>query len=434
MKAWRSNGCVLACGFVVMGLAPVTEAGPYSAGLNDNSNPHDAPIPGFIGPHGAGKARIPDGFGNFQNPENRVNPLFFAWASDYSDYERSDSDRSFSDPTYGLGAVTGDNFDVVSLGDLKADQILTGNEPGKITLHFTKPIRNLSGADFTIFENGFISANNTGGAGIGGVFAELAYVEVSADGVNFRRFNPTSLTPSAVGAYGTINPTNIHNLAGKHVNAYGDCWGTPFDIAQIGLDEISYIRLVDIPGNGTFKDSAGNSIYDSWRTVGSGGFDLEAVGSISTLITFAEWPLLEELPANSRGPMDDPDNDGIPNLLEYAFALSPSTKDAPNSGWYHEVVQEGVAAFTEIIATRDERLADLTREVQFSDDLIQWTTIARSVGGGSFIAVNGFSPAISDVSKSAIASVGVIREDRVRDTRPLNSSSKRFHRLKISRN
>ncbi len=205
----------------------LAHAGPYSAGLNDNANPYDAPVPGFVGPHGAGKARIDDGTGEFQNPNNRVNPLFFAWASGISSYQRSDADAGFNEPEYALGPVTGDNFDVVSLGDLTAAQITAGNPAGRITLRFARPIRNLSGADFVIFENGFTSGFNTGGSGIGGVFAELAYVEVSADGVNFQRFNPTSLTPSAVGGYGSINPTNVYNLAGKHVNSYGDCWGTP---------------------------------------------------------------------------------------------------------------------------------------------------------------------------------------------------------------
>lgn len=413
--------------------APLAIAGPYSLGINDNGNVYDAPVPGFTGPHGAGKARLDDGEGNISNPDNRVNPLFFAWASGYSDYQRSDNDASFDDPELSLGPVTGDNFDVVSLGDMTAAQITAGNEPGRITLHFTKPIKNLSGADFVIFENGFFSNSNQGGAGIGGVFAELAYVEVSADGVNFRRFDSTSLTPAAVGGYGTVNPTNIHNLAGKHVNAYGESWGTPFDLSQVGLAEISHIRIVDIPGNGAFKDRQGNPIYDSWRTFGSGGFDLEAVGSISTLIRFSEWPALAELPANQRGPMNDPDGDGIPNLLEYAFCLSPGKADAPNAGWHHEVIQERGAGFVEIVSTRDERLQDLVREIQVTEDLGTWTTIAKSIGGAAYLPENGFFPAISHTSKSEVASVGVIRQDRIRDTRPMSGNTKRFYRVKISR-
>lgn len=409
------------------------QAGPYSTGWNDPANIHDAPVPGFTGPHGAGQARIPDGNDGFQNPGNRVNPLFFAWASDYSDYVRSDADAGFGDPSYGLGPVTGDNFDIVSLGDLTAPQLAAGDSPGAITLHFIKPIRDLSGADFVIFENAFISVHNTGGTGIGGVFAELAYVEVSADGVNFFRFNPVSLTPSTVGAYGSIDPTNVHNLAGKHVNAYGDSWGTPFDISQTGLTEITHVRLVDIPGRGDFKDGAGNPVYDAWRTFGSGGFDLEAVGSISTLMTFGEWPLLEALAPGSNGEADDPDKDGIPNLLEYAFALDPSKADAPGTGWSHQLHTDEGGSFVEVVTLRDERGTDLVRDIQASEDLLVWTTLARSIAGGPFLPQNGFLPLVTDQRAGGIASVGVIREDRIRDTRPITGSSMRFYQLKVTR-
>ncbi|GAA5125078.1 hypothetical protein JIN84_13580 [Luteolibacter yonseiensis] len=419
--------------FAAMLTIPTVQAGPYSAGLDDRANSYDAPVPGFVGPHGVGKARIDDGTGQFQNPNNRVNPLFFAWASNCSSYERSDTDAGFNEPEYALGPVTGDNFDVVSLGDLTAAQITTGNPAGRITLKFTKPIRNLSGADFVIFENGFISGFNTGGSGSGGVYAELAYVEVSADGVNFVRFNPVSLTPSAVGAYGTINPTNVYNLAGKHVNAYGDCWGTPFDIGQTGLSEISHIRLVDVPGSGAYKDGGNRSIFDSWRTFGSGGFDLEAVGSISTPMTFGQWPLLAELPANMRTTTADPDNDGIPNLMEYAFGLLPWEKNPKGTGWRCQTITVGAESFYEFTTLRDERCMDLVRDLQVSSDLKIWTTLARSTAGGVFLPQNGFTPLISDQRVGDLASVGVMREDRIRDTRPVSESAKRFYRLSITR-
>jgi hypothetical protein len=47
---------------------------------------------------------------------------------------------------------------------------------------------------------------------------------------------------------------------------------------QVNLHGIRFVRLIDIPGDGSFHDSAGRSIYDAWLTYGSGGFDLEAIG------------------------------------------------------------------------------------------------------------------------------------------------------------
>jgi len=134
----------------------------------------------------------------------------------------------------------------------------------------------------------------------------LAYVEVSSNGLDFARFSSVSLTPDRMGAYGTIEISRIHNLAGKHPNASGVCTGTPFDLRDLAghphvisgavdLNDIRYVRIVDVPGRGDFVDRAtehvapgtwpewphyaqDHPIYDAWPTWGSGGFDLEAVG------------------------------------------------------------------------------------------------------------------------------------------------------------
>ena len=416
-----SGGWLLAAGFVA--------AGPYSAALDDPVNPYDAPVPGFIGRHGIGKARLQSGVdenGNpvFQNPDNYVNPLFFAWAGSVVDYNRADGDLSYSDPSRALGEVTGANFDVVSLGDLTASRIAAGNPVGSITLELARPVRNLSGADFVVFENGLVARSNTGGAGSGGILAELAYVEVSSNGLDFVRFPPTSLTPSAVGGYGSISATNVYNLAGKHVNSYATSWGTPFDLAQVGLQEVTHIRLVDIPGDGSFKDRAGSSIYDAWLTFGSGGFDLEAVGVISSAMTYDQWPPLQHLAISQRGAADDPDGDGLPNLLEYAFGRSPWQADAGGAGPNFREM--------EFCFTRDERLVDLTYSVQVSGSLASgsWTTLASSVGGTPLQAAAGKFPVISESPASGISSIGVFREVRIREASPGPQS---YFRIEISR-
>lgn len=422
-----------------LGMAAITAAlalplmaGPYSAALNDPTNPHDAPVPGFMGPHGPGMARLTTGLIDesgdpvFENPGNYVNPLFFAWAGTVADYQASEFvSAAYADSALGLGPVTGDNFDVVSLGDMTPTAIAAGSPPGTITLEFAKPIRNLSGADFVIFENGHIAQSEQGGAGIGGIFAELAYVEVSADGTNFVRIPATSLTAAAVGGYGSLDPTNIHNLAGKHLNAYGKSWGTPFDLTASGLPQITHIRLVDIPGNGAFHDASNHSIYDAWKTFGSGGFDLEAVGAVSTSMTYAEWPPLANLAPEDQAPDADPDQDGLPNLLEYAFATVP---------WAADTAVQSIAmnnGHAEITFRRDERLTDLVYEVQASSTLTanDWQTIATSTGGAPFQGANGHTPVISETSADPIQSIGVIRKTTVRDTA---AAGRRFLRVKVT--
>ena len=245
-----------------------------------------------------------------------INPVFRGWATAIADYQPADGvDAMWADPNQALGPATGDNFDIVSLGELDADQIALGVTPGYITLTFADPcdpndegiVHNNLGYDFVVFENGLISQFSTANGSMEGqILAELAYVEVSSNGTDFVRFPSVSLTPEPVGAYGTIDIADVHSLAGKHPNAGGFCIGTPFDLedlanlpaavdARVDINDVRYVRLVDVSGAGDFFDEAtahvvpgtepeglnypqNHPIYDAWPTRGSAGFDLEAVG------------------------------------------------------------------------------------------------------------------------------------------------------------
>jgi hypothetical protein len=246
-----------------------------------------------------------------------LNPIFRGWATEVVEYSPADQVLSgvWDDPTKALGPATGQSFDVVSLGELDQKEIAQGLAPGHITLAFGDPhdpnnraaIRNGQGYDFAVFENAFLSQFTTlQGSLKGQMAAELAYVEVSTNGRDFVRFPSVSLTPGAVGRYGTIEISNVYNLAGKHPNANGVCTGTPFDLEELAghplvvsgvvdLNDIRYVRIVDVPGSGDFHDDAtacvapgtwpnwthyseNHPIYDMWPTLGSGGFDLEAIG------------------------------------------------------------------------------------------------------------------------------------------------------------
>ncbi|GAJ04204.1 unnamed protein product, partial [marine sediment metagenome] len=140
------------------------------------------------------------------------------------------------------------------------------------------------------------------------------------------RFPSVSLTPGPVGEYGTVEISDVHNLAGKHPNANGLCTGTPFDLSDVAQDsmvaggpvdinDIHYVRIVDIPGSGDFYDEAAGHIdpgtwpewdnyasyhpvYDAWVTFGSGGLDLEAVGVLNehSICTPKPWPRTAQKP------------------------------------------------------------------------------------------------------------------------------------------
>lgn len=182
------------------------------------------------------------------------------WATGYQNYNPGTNViDTWKTPEKALGKAIGDSYDIVSLGD-----------KGSITLTFGGSIYDGAGYDFAIFENSFSDT-----------FLELAFVEVSSNGTDFFRFTNYSLTPKPVGAFGAVDPTNIDGLAGKHRQGYG----TPFDLASLAsasplldINNVQYIRLVDIAGDGSEFDSIGNKIYDPYKTAQSGGFDLDAIG------------------------------------------------------------------------------------------------------------------------------------------------------------
>ncbi len=219
-----------------------------------------------------------------------------AWASAVVNYSPGTQvDATWQDSTKGLGAAQGTSYEIVCLG-----------RGGQITLTFAQAIYDGTSDDFAVFENSFSDQ-----------FLELAWVEVSSDGTHFVRFPNFSQTISPVGGFGTVDAKKVHGFAGKYRAGYG----TPFDLAEIkaayaaavaddelfptsysddllanypyvDFDDIRYVRLIDVVGDGTQQSAlrqanadAGYTLYDPYPTVGSAGFDLDAVAVLNELAT-----------------------------------------------------------------------------------------------------------------------------------------------------
>ncbi|TNE55973.1 MAG: T9SS type A sorting domain-containing protein [Bacteroidetes bacterium] len=200
--------------------------------------------------------------------------VFVGWANSielyrgYADIAVPDSGMvDFGVAENALGPAEGNTIDVVSLGD-----------SGYAVLQFLSPIYDGPGPDFAVFENGFADH-----------YLELAFVEVSTDGIHFQRFPATSEIPldHQMGPFEYSNCAYVHNLAGKYRQGYG----TPFDLAElpdsdsVDRQQINYIRIVDVIGSldsvYASKDQHGNIINDPYPTLfPSGGFDLDAIGVI----------------------------------------------------------------------------------------------------------------------------------------------------------
>ena len=127
-----------------------------------------------------------------------------------------------------------------------------------------------SGTDFIVFGN---SKDNHA----------LAKVEVSSDGETFVAFDNYF-----IGLEGTaLDETKLFGFAGR----FGDGKGTKFDLSDLALkpevkagtvdlENITYVRITDIPGDGSVADSHGNPVFYPHP---ANGFELDAVATVETL-------------------------------------------------------------------------------------------------------------------------------------------------------
>lgn len=213
-----------------------------------------------------------------------------AWATGWREYLPGEAvEDPWKNPDRVLGPASGVPTDVVSLG-----------RGGSLVLTFDAPFADQKGWDFAVFGNSFSDT-----------FLELAFVEVSTDGQSFVRFPTHSLTRNPVHAFGHVDPTDIQGFAGK----YRAGFATPFDLGElletqevlsgkVDLSRISYVRLVDVVGDGSTQDSFGNPVYAPYPTRISAGFDLDGLALLSGMPsgeTDGEGESEEDSPLVARG-------------------------------------------------------------------------------------------------------------------------------------
>jgi len=199
--------------------------------------------------------------------------VFVAWASSCT-VTRGLMD--LSNPSLGYATA---GTDSAALGKASENGVVSLGDAGAAVLTFSFPLFNGPGYDFAVFENGFSDQ-----------FLELAFVEVSSNGVDFVRFPAESHLPftNQIGPFDLLSDASkLNNLAGK----YRVFYGTPFDLEELknhpllDVNAVTHVKVLDVVGSilhqyATF-DVNGNPINDPWPTpFETGGFDLDAVGAI----------------------------------------------------------------------------------------------------------------------------------------------------------
>ncbi len=198
--------------------------------------------------------------------------IFSAWATAC---QLNRGYQNIADKSLGKASV-GDSS--LALGKAGENGVVSLGDGGSAILSFKNPIKNGPGYDFAIFENTFVDS-----------FLELAFVEVSSDGINYVRFPATSNTQDTLqtGGFGYTQPTSLNNLAGK----YRAMYGTPFDLQELSnipnlnINAITHVKIIDVVGSiqnqWSSMDQFNHKINDPWPTpFASCGFDLDAVGVI----------------------------------------------------------------------------------------------------------------------------------------------------------
>lgn len=156
----------------------------------------------------------------------------------------------FGIPSRRAGLNTPENAEIEVLSIGLGGEIILGKS--------TAIIIDGPGPDFTIFENAFKNPINNK------IFAEPAVISVSKDGINFIEF-PYDYN-SLIGCAG-ISPTYGHeNPYDPEVSG-----GDSFDLSDIGIDSVKYIRIQDIT-----IDILNDKSHPYYVSILS-GFDLDAV-------------------------------------------------------------------------------------------------------------------------------------------------------------
>jgi hypothetical protein len=322
-------------------------------------------------------------------------PTNIAYTGEDQTYPTFGSESSATGPADVVSGDEGDPFPVVSLGD-----------GGSATITFASPVADIPGPDFAVFENAF---NPT--------FLELAHVEVSSDGVNFFRFPSISLTQTTtqVPGYGTLNGANLYNLAGRAPGGSG----TPFDLAQLrqhhpllDIHRVTHVRVIDVVGSLSIAhrslDSLGNPINDPYPTDHEfGGFDLDAVGAFSPVITtYTAWTASRNLSGDDALPAADPDHDGIPNFIAYLTGDTALTIESTST--------RTILHFHRLAYRTDGKL-----RIESSSTLDEWEPLAESVAGGPSMMMSGLPATVGETGENLV---------QVTVTEP-SSPGRRFYRL-----
>lgn len=184
------------------------------------------------------------------------------------------------------------------------------------------------GTDFTVFENAFRY-------GAGRVYVEPATVEVSRDGIEWKMFPFDSLTCKGLAG---LSPTS-----GQDPYDPARSGGDGFDLADLGIDSVRWVRLYDV--SSIILNNQSSPFFDPTLS----GFDLDVVLALHSVA--AAWqvditPVLSTpevelaLPRPATSQVMDVTGRVISTMHHEAGIIRLDLSWLPR-GWYYVIVIDG---------------------------------------------------------------------------------------------
>jgi endoglucanase len=182
----------------------------------------------------------------------------------------------------------------------------------------------------------------------------------------------------------------------------------------------------------SYKDWNTSWPENSWEITEAGIYTqaayLHLLAGFQRPLAYADWTTGHGLAGDAALPGADPDGNGVANLLEYAFDLSPAASNAgalPRAERQSHTVGGQNGRYLTVTFPRQIGAGNVTYEVQASGDLAgPWTPVCTAAGtavpaGAGFVAETG---------------TGSVRSVTARDTVEEGSASRRFLRIRVTLN
>ncbi len=344
----------------------------------------------------------------------------------------------FSETINGLsGSGTVDNLstgtaNTLTLGDGDASASFSGtiaNTNGELSLvKVGSGIQTLTGFQTytgpTTVRGGTLGINNSldsptvtiGGAtatgsptltGAGGTINGTLLVSAASGGAE------GTVNPGTTGTTGTTGSLNVSEttIAGTYAcDVVADAADALFVNGSLNISGAKFALNTVTPVAGTYTIATySGTLTGTFTPVpalpAGASLDYATEGEIKLILPaaagYAGWITGFGLPAGDQDPTDDPDHDGISNLMEYVLF---NGQPAESSTSILPTLDASGANFIFTLYRRTDSAADTTQIFQYGTNLSSWTDVAIPAGSGVTVTPNTPSPGIDKIEVSVVKS------------------------------